>query len=599
MAQRKPQSAGPQPSLLATLSRPFLPAIDRAGYDADDSDVVLRTQVLVLHTILTALLSLTYTFSHWDSGSHGLALFFALFATAIVALLFALRSTGSLRWVTHGTVLIGMSCTTAATFFTGGLRLTNVCPFFIIIVSAIFLLGWEGMGWALLAVLVPLGFEVAARYGVSFPDLVPPESRATDALLTWLVGIVVVWAFVICYEAARVYSNRRRAEAEAVRSQFLANVSHELRTPLHAIMGMTRHALRDNLPSSVRAGLETSQHSAEALLALIEDLLDLASLERDRFVLRAQDFDPVELVQRVASVLRFRCEEQDLEFGITVDPDVPRWVRGDGNRLQQVLLNLGSNAIKYTEQGRVELSASLVSHDGDSGSCRFSVTDTGLGISEADQERIFRQFTQVDGSLTRAHAGAGLGLYIASEIVAAMDGCIELQSEVGRGSTFAVTIPFQPPEQAAAEPVEPPARASETSAGPRLLLVDDDRVNVEMGRILLEELCDQVWVAHNGQQAVDAWAAEQPDVILMDIQMPGMDGLEAIARIREREQDEDKEPVPIIAVTGYGTEDQRQRCQEAGADDCLFKPYRFEELEAAITAVMAPDSPSRDATRGR
>ncbi|MBW2456629.1 MAG: response regulator [Deltaproteobacteria bacterium] len=581
------------------MSRPFLPAIGRAGYDTGDPDVLLRTQVLVLHTILTALLSLTYTYSHWQSGAHGLALFFALFAAAVVALLGALRATGSVRWAAHGTVFVGITCTAAATYFTGGLRLTNVCPFFIVIVSAIFLLGWEGMGWALLAVLAPLGFDLATRYGYSFPDHVPPESRDTDALITWLVGIVVTWAFVICYEAARVYSNRRRAEAEAVRSQFLANVSHELRTPLHAIMGMTRSALRNDLPPSVRAGLETSQHSAEALLALIEDLLDLASLERDRFVLRARDFDPVELVQRVASVLRFRCEEQDLECVVTVDPDVPRWVRGDGNRLQQVLLNLGSNAVKYTEQGQVELSASLVSQDGDTRSCRFSVTDTGLGISEADQQRIFGQFTQVDGTLTRTHEGAGLGLYIASEIVTAMGGRIELESEVGRGSTFQVTLPFEPAESAAPEPVEPQPHATKAGQSPRLLLVDDDRVNVEMARVLLEELCDRVWVARNGQQAIDTWAAEQPDVILMDIQMPGMDGLEAIARIREREQDEDKEPVPIIAVTGYGTEDQRERCREAGADDCLFKPYRFEELEAAIAAVVTGPNRPKGPTTGR
>jgi len=592
MARTGGDKPSPLPSLLSALSRPFLPAVARAGYDIRDPDVILRTQVLVLHISLTAAVSLTYTYSHWESGAYDLAAFFGLFATAIVGLLVALRFTGSVRWVAHGTVLTGTTCTAAATYFTGGLRLTNVCPFFIIIVSAIFLLGWEGMGWALLAVLVPLGFEIATRYGYALPNHVPPEARATDALITWLVGIIVVWAFVICYEAARVYSMRRRAEAEAVRSQFLANVSHELRTPLHAIMGMTRSALRTELPPAVRSGLETSQHSAEALLALIEDLLDLASLERDRFVLRPRDFDPVELVERVASVLRFRCEEQGLDLAVQVDGDAPRWVRGDSNRLQQVLLNLGSNAVKYTDQGQVEVSLRRQASTDERTTLRFAVTDTGVGIAPADQERVFDQFTQVDGSLTNATEGAGLGLYIAREIVVAMGGRLEIESELGKGSSFHVTLPFEP---AATEPpaLAPPTPAAAVDEGePRattthVLLVDDDETNLKLARLMLEDSYDQVTVARNGQQAIDGWAAERPDVVLMDIRMPGMDGLEAIRRIRAQERDEGRARVPIIAVTGHGTDEQREQCAEAGAHDCLFKPYRFEDLEAAIAAALS------------
>ncbi|RLB61381.1 MAG: hypothetical protein DRI90_11515, partial [Deltaproteobacteria bacterium] len=469
--------------------------------------------------------------------------------------------------------------------FTGGLRLTNVCPFFIVIVSSIFLLGWKGMGWALLGVLAPLAFELAARNGFTFPDHVPLESRSTDAFITWVMAILVVWAFVVCYEAARVYALRQGAEAEAVRSQFLANVSHELRTPLHAIMGMNRSALRSDLPAPVQAALETSQHSAEALLVLINDLLDLASMERHRFDLTVQDFDPVKVVERVASVLRVRCQEGDLDFVLSVDPTVPRWVRGDGNRLQQVLMNLGSNAIKYTERGTITASVSPVAKEGDALTCRFSVADTGIGIAEADRERVFGQFTQVDGSLSRAHEGAGLGLFIAREIVAAMKGHIDLESAVGEGSTFHAIVPFEPPETAPAEPGDDRAM----SAGIRVLLVDDDAVNLEMAKLMLEELCEQVWIARDGSQAIETWSSEQPDLILMDLQMPGMDGLEAIGRIREREQAQGLGPVPILALTGHGTDRHRQKCEAAGANACLFKPFRFEELADAIAAIVDRD----------
>jgi len=587
MAENARGSVGRWPSILGAASRPFLAAIRRAGYDTSDLDVLFRTQILVLHAILTSFLTLTYSYSHWQSGAFGLAGLFILFAVAIFALLVALRFKGAIRPVAHGTLFVGIAFTIVATYLTGGLRMTNVCPFIVIVVSSIFLLGWGGMGWATLAVLAALAFELAGLSGFSFPDHVPPESRSADAFLTWLVGIVIVWVLVACYEAARVYSLRRREEAEEARSQFLANVSHELRTPLHAIMGMNRSALRGDLPSSVRVALDTSQDSAEALLALIDDLLDLASMERHRFTLKTRDFDPAKMVERVASVLRFRCEERGLDLAIAVDPAVPSWVRGDGNRLQQVLMNLGSNAIKYTERGGIKISVSPVEMEGGKQVCRFSVADTGIGIAEADRERIFDQFTQLDDSLSRTHEGSGLGLFIAREIVVAMQGRIEIESTVGQGCTFHVVVPFESPQTD--PPEQAPSREGDSVAlaGTRVLLVDDDEVNLEVAKLMLEEFCENVWVARDGRQAVETWASEQPDVILMDIQMPEMDGLEAIRRIREREQAEGRGPVPILAMTGHGTEHYRHKCQSAGADACLFKPFRFEELHDAISAIAA------------
>ncbi|MBW2528393.1 MAG: response regulator [Deltaproteobacteria bacterium] len=564
-------------------------SLPKAGYDGSDAEVVFRTQVVVLYAITTAFVASVYAFSHWERGALGLTLLFALFASATVVQLGALRWTGRVALVAHSTLAVAMVCTTAATYLTGGLRMTNVCPFFIVIVSAIFLLGWKGLPWSASAILVPVAFEVASASGVRFPDHVPPADRAADALLTWLVAIVVVFLFVVCYEAARLLSLRRRMEAEAARAQFLASVSHELRTPLHAVMGMTDRALRTELSREAREALETSRHNADGLLVLIADLLDLASMQRDRFVLHDRDFDPVSVVERVERVVRYRCEDKGLTFECSVDPAVPRWVHGDGDRLQQVLTNLGSNAVKYTAEGSVVLEVAREETDSEDPTLRFSVSDTGIGIGDRDRASLFDPFTQLNGSTGRSQDGAGLGLSIVRQIVAAMDGRVQFESEPGRGSTFHVIVPLEPARSA--PPEDAPSSEHPPSERPslRVLLVDDDRVNLQMGELMLAELHHQVVVARDGQQAIEQWSPARPDVVLMDLQMPGMDGLEAIRRIRRQEEAEQRNPVPILAVTGHGTAEHRAKCLSAGADDCLFKPFRIEDLRDALgRAALAP-----------
>ena len=591
--RQQPTASGDQaastarPSLLAVVSHPFTANLAKAGYDPADPEVAFRAQVVVLYAFTSAMVAFGYAFSHWERGALGLTALFVAFGGLTLVQIGVLRGTGRIRLAAHGTITVAMVSMSVATYFTGGMRMTNVCPFFIVIVAAIFLLSWEGLPWSVLAIVVPGAFEVATAVGVTFPDHVPPAHRFADSLMTWLMSIVVVFLFVVCYEAARLLSLRRRIEAEAARSQFLASVSHELRTPLHAIMGMTGLALRADVSREVRDSLQTSQHNADALLVLINDLLDLASMQRDRFVLHEHDFDPVAVIERVARVVRFRCEEKDLEFRCHVDDNVPRWLRGDGDRLQQVLTNLGANAVKYTADGSVELSLSLDDADASAPLCRFTVADTGIGIGDGDRDGLFDPFTQVNGQSTHAQEGSGLGLSIVRDIVAAMNGTVELDSAPGEGSTFHVTVPFgqarsDPPEEDL--PSVHPASERQTL---RVLVVDDDRVNVQMATMMLEEMGHQVVAARNGQQAIEQWSAEAPDVVLMDLQMPGMGGLEAIGRIREQENAAGRDRVPIMAVTGHGTAEHRDKCLAAGADECLFKPFRYEDLRDSLRGLTA------------
>ena len=559
----------------------LLRQVGRVGRSAVDPDVALRAQVLVLYAILAVLVGLSYAAIHFAYGAVGIGVLLLVFAGLNGILLVRLWTHGNVMAVAQGVAVVAVASISAAIYFTGGLRLTNVSPFFVIIVGAVFLLGWKGLPWAILAVLVPLGYQVASWSGFVFPDHVAPEGRGLDAFITWFSSALLVLLFVACYEGARGLAMKRRLEAEQARSQFLANISHELRTPLHAIMGMNRQLEQAGLEEAARRAVDLSQLNAQALLALLNDLLELASMERQRFTLHTTDFDPVATTEQVAQVIGHSCQEKGLQFSVHVAADAPRWVRGDERRLQQVLMNLASNAVKYTAKGSVRVTMERAQANENRRACRFTVTDTGIGIADSDRDRIFHQFTQADGSLARPYDGAGLGLHIAREIVSAMKGSIEVNTVPGEGSTFSFIVPFAEADSQPARLAVPEPQAE----GPwplEVLLVDDTKVNREMASAMLEDLCTKVVVATSGEQALAMWEDARPDLILMDIQMPVMDGLEATRIIRERERAAQEPAVPIIVLTGHGTEHQRQQCLEAGASDCLFKPFGFDDLHEAI-----------------
>jgi len=368
-----------------------------------------------------------------------------------------------------------------------------------------------------------------------------------------------------------------RAEADAAnraKSQFLANMSHELRTPMNAVLGMTELALRSQLPPDVRDQLETARDSGNLLLGLLNDLLDLSRIEAGGIELEQRPLRLREVVEQVTSTLGVRAAEQGLDFSARVAPDVPDEVVGDSLRLRQVLTNLVTNAIKFTDEGQVTISADVQSRQDRAIVVQFAVSDTGKGITPEQQRRIFSPFMQADASTTREHGGSGLGLSIVRSLVAMMGGRVWVESEPGQGSTFAFNVRLRE----AREPVDDhPKSASPVPIGMpprrtlRVLVAEDMPANQKLVGYLLSERAHHFEIAVNGRQAVERVRDEEFDVVLMDVQMPVMDGLEATAEIRKL-PDPRKARVPIVAMTAHALEGDAERCLETGMNDYLSKP---------------------------
>jgi PAS domain S-box-containing protein len=396
-------------------------------------------------------------------------------------------------------------------------------------------------------------------------------------------------------------AKERAVEANEAKSTFLANMSHEIRTPMSGILAMSELALHSGLADEPKSYIEAVHRSAQSLLSVINDILDFSKIEANKLSLEEEAFSLRDLFRSVEDLFRPLAQEKELELSFEVDAALPGWVVGDDNRIRQVLVNLVGNAIKFTNAGRVSVAARAADTE-TRDVISFVVADTGIGISKDQQERIFESFTQAESTFARGYEGAGLGLTISRRLAKMMGGRITFDSVAGSGSTFTFAVPLPPAlethdgngdapnDSLQHTPAGEDATERVAAACHHILVAEDNAINVMVIRTILEKAGYAVTTVSDGDAALEALRDGSFALVLMDISMPGVDGVTATRKIRAGEVSEVNRNIPIIAVTAHAMQGDREGFVDAGMNDYLSKPYSRETVLTKVHELVNSDT---------